>query len=278
MAGRTNQPGRTVVSKISMMMLAISEGSRTLTDIATRCELPLSTVHRLATDLAAWQLLERADDGSYQAGPPLRTIGGMLDDSGDPMATIRDRAVPIMEDLFRAVGVGVRVGVLDNALEVRYVQKDSLYQPVSQDCPAARLPSHASAIGKALLAFSPPHVINAVLAHDLRRYTPFTVTSPRLLHEAFRTIRATRLAICDRELRRDSRTVVAPVFGAGGLVVAAIELQANDLAKDVLAWRPALVVATGALSRELVRQHRFRTATICHHAEGKRVHLGATGT
>jgi IclR family acetate operon transcriptional repressor len=259
---------------------AISEGSRSLTEIAARCELPLSTVHRLTADLTAWRLLERADDGSYRAGPPLRTIASAANDANDadePVAVLWSRAVPIMEDLVRATGVGVRVGVLDHALDVAYVQKDSLHDPVSRDDPAARLPAHASALGKALLAFSPPRVVDTLLGQGLRPYTPFTLTNPRLLRAALRTIRTTRIAVCDRELRSDSCALAAPVFGPGGHAVAAVELQAHDLAKDVAARRPALIVAAATLSRELARHRHVRQAMIWQRSEIRSVDLGATG-
>jgi DNA-binding IclR family transcriptional regulator len=264
MAGGSNQQGRTVISKVSAILVAISEGSRTLTEIAARTELPLSTVHRLATELAAWRVLERTTDGSYRAGPPLRTIGstgdGTFVDVDDVAVSVRDRAVPVMEDLFRAVGVRVRVGFLDDALLVAYVQKESPHQPVSRECPAARLPAHATALGKALLAFSPPSVIKTVLGRRLRRYTPFTMTRPDVLMAAFKTIRATRLAVCDRELEWDSCAVAAPVFGAGGQVVAAIELRTQDLARDIEGWLALLSVAAGSLSRDLGHQPARRPA------------------
>jgi DNA-binding IclR family transcriptional regulator len=270
MAGGSNQQGRTVISKVSAILVAISEGSRTLTEIAARTGLPLSTVHRLATELAAWRVLERTTDGSYRAGPPLRTIGSTGDAASacvddDVAVSVRDRAVPIIEDLFRAVGVRVRVGFLDEALLVAYVQKDSPHQPVSRECPAARLPAHATALGKALLAFSPPAVTKTVLGRRLRRYTPFTVTRPEVLVATFKTIRATRLAVCDRELEWDSCAVAAPVFGAGGQVVAAIELQTHDLARDIEGWLALLSVAAGSLSRDLGHQPVDRSAVARQH-------------
>jgi len=258
MAGGSNQQGRTVISKVSAILVAISEGSRTLTEIAARTGLPLSTVHRLATELAAWRVLERTTDGSYRAGSPLRTIGSTgasgFVEVDDVAVSVRDRAVPVIEDLFRAVGVRVRVGFLDEALLVAYVQKESPHQPVSRECPAARLPAHATALGKALLAFSPPAVTKTVLGRRLRRYTPYTMTRPDVLMATFKTIRAARLAVCDRELEWDSCAVAAPVFGAGGQVVAAIELQTHDLTRDVDGWLALLNVAAGSLSRDLGHQ------------------------
>ena len=257
MAGGSNQPGGTVSSKISLILLAVAEGSRTLTEIAGRSDLPLSTVHRLATELAAWGVLERTSDGRFRSGRPLRAIGWTggtpCGSPGDASLSIREVAVPVMDDLLRAAGVRVRVGYFDDELEVAYVQKDSLYKPVSRDCAAARLPAHATALGKALLAFSSPRVINFVLSRGLRRYTPFTMISRESLHGAFKTIRATRLATCNRELEWASCGVAAPVFGPGGQVAAAIELHTLDLATAAAALRPVLTVAAGSLSRELAQ-------------------------
>ncbi|HXV92696.1 MAG TPA: IclR family transcriptional regulator C-terminal domain-containing protein [Pseudonocardia sp.] len=239
-----------MISKIAAILLAVSDGGGTLTEIAARSDLPLSTVHRLATELAAWQVLARDADGRYGAGPSLRTAGACS--FGGPSCTgyVRDRAVPVMEDLFRATGAQVRVGVLDG-VAVSYVEKTSAHRPVSWLSPAARLPAHATALGKALLAFAPSSTIDAVVSLGLRQYTPHTVTHPERLRWALRTVRATRIAICDRELDRAARAVAAPVFGAGGRAVAAVEIAVRDLAKDVPAIRAPLAVAAGWLSSEL---------------------------
>jgi DNA-binding IclR family transcriptional regulator len=73
-AGNQKDPGRSVISKISAIMLASAESGRTLTELATWSGLPLSTVHRLVTELAGWGLLERDGDGRYRVGSPLRTL------------------------------------------------------------------------------------------------------------------------------------------------------------------------------------------------------------
>lgn len=257
MAGNSKDRGRSVISKISGILLAISEGSgHTLTEIAARSDLPLSTVHRLATELAAWRVLERDEDGRFRAGQPLRTIGAGCGPSspiaGGDGPGIHGRAIPVMEDLFRVAGAQVRVGLLDGTA-VAYVEKVSGHLPVSRISPAARLPAHATALGKALLAFSPRRTVDAVLTRGLKRYTPYTITRPERLRWGFRTIRATRIALCERELDQEWCAVAAPVFGVGGDVLAAIELRVRDLAQDVPALTAPLAVAASCLSRELAR-------------------------
>jgi DNA-binding IclR family transcriptional regulator len=224
-----------------------------LTEIAAQTDLPLSTTHRLVRELAAWGVLERAEGGHFRAGPPLRTLSGACACvSGDAVAGLRERAAPVIEDLVRVTGAWVRVGHLDGK-GVAYVEKTSAHVPVS-DVRAARLPAHATALGKVLLAFRTPLAVAPVLAGKLPQYTPRTVTQPERLRLDLRTVRATRLAVCDRELEPQWSAVAMPVFGPGGGIVAAVELRVGDLARDVPAWRPALAVAAAALSRELSRE------------------------
>jgi IclR family acetate operon transcriptional repressor len=259
-AGNSKTPGRSVISKVSAILLALAEGGQcTITEIAARTELPLSTVHRLATELAAWRVLERAEDGRFRVGRELDRIGGTCPcaggDSDYPVeARTRDSAAPIMEDLFRVTGAPVRFGFLDGPA-VAYIQKTSPHLPVSEVCSAARLPAHATALGKALLAFAPPPTTDVVLSRCLRRYTAHTVTSPERLRWLLQTIRVTRIALCDRELHPDWCALAMPVFGARGDVVAAIELAVRDLAANVPTLKAVLALAAGALSRELPCRH-----------------------
>jgi DNA-binding IclR family transcriptional regulator len=254
-AGNSKDRGRSVISKISAILLTAAEGSGyTLTEIATRSELPLSTVHRLVGELAAWGLMERGEDGRYRAGPPLRPLPA--DDGGSVIATglnLREWIAPVMEDLFRTTGAQVRAGCLDGH-DVAYIEKVSGHVPVTQPSAAARLPAHATALGRTLIAFSPRGTVDSIITEGLRQYTRATITSPERLRCALRSIRATRVAICDRELDVDWAGVAAPVFGPGGGVLAAIELRVRDLARDVPALRAPLAVAARCLSRELATQ------------------------
>jgi DNA-binding IclR family transcriptional regulator len=102
-----------------------------------------------------------------------------------------------------------------------------------------------------MLAFSPPVVVDALLAQGLERFTPYTVTAPDRFRRALAVIRLTRVALCRWEHELGVAAVAVPVFGGGGIVVAAIELRVHDLRAELPALQPALVVAARCLSREL---------------------------
>ena len=68
MAGGSSEPGRTVTSKVLSILEAFekSRGALSLTEIAEKSGLPLSTAHRLVNELTDWGLLSRKTNGRYQ--------------------------------------------------------------------------------------------------------------------------------------------------------------------------------------------------------------------
>jgi hypothetical protein len=62
------------------------------------------------------------------------------------------------------------------------------------------------------------------------------------------------VAVCRREFDPALSAVAAPVFGAGGKVVAALELEVGD-PRELPPLQPPLIVAARALSRELATNH-----------------------
>jgi DNA-binding IclR family transcriptional regulator len=248
MAGNSTESGRSVTSKITSILMTFTEGSEhSLTEIARRAGLPISTAHRLTAELTSWRLLERTVDGLYRAGLPLRMIS-----SGPARCpTIQERAPCILEDLAAATGSRARLGVL-HELDVAYIEKQPGHHPVTGFNPAATLPAHPTAVGRALLAFSAPGIVEMTIMRGLRPYTAQTVTSPDRFRRALAITRLTRVAVTRYELEAHACTVAMPVFGPGGDAIAAIELTLRDLASATL--QPALTavtIATRSLAREL---------------------------
>ena len=172
MAGNSTESGRSVTSKITSILLTFTEGSEhSLTEIARLAGLPISTAHRLTSELASWRLLERTDDGHYRAGLPLRMIGTV--DACPP--SIAERAPCVLEDLSAATKSRARLGILQE-LDVAYIEKQPGPRPATAFTPAATLPAHPTALGRALLAFSPARTVELTIMRGLRPYTTHTVT------------------------------------------------------------------------------------------------------
>jgi DNA-binding IclR family transcriptional regulator len=248
MAGNSADSGRSVTSKVIAILLTFTGGQvYSLTEIARLTGLPISTAHRLASELAAWGVLERTDEGHYRAGTQLKMIGNQ----GIPAPSgIEEKARRVMEDLAAATGrANVRLGVLRDA-EVAFIEKINRTRPVSMFYDAATAPAHATAMGKALLAFAPAVTVERVIARGLERYTPFTLTTPEQLRRSLAVTRLTRVAISRREYDPAVSAVAASVFGAGGEAVAALELETRH-PHELSRLQPALIVASRCLSRDL---------------------------
>lgn len=246
MAGNSSESGRSVTSKVVAILLAFTDGDvLSLTEIARRTDLPTSTAHRLVSELTAWGLLERTDDVQYRVGVMLRAIGG----TAAAVSSISERARRVMEDVSNAINSDVRLGTL-HGTNVLYLEKTAGHRPVSQSFVGV-VPAHASAMGKAILAFSPLRVADAVIAHGLSRCTARTITSGEQLRRALARARLSRVAISQGELRSGQCTVAVPVFGGSNLV-AALEVDMHDPPSDLRLLPPVLNVAARSLSRELV--------------------------
>lgn len=259
MAGNSADPGRSVASKVTAILMALSDGAvLNLTEIAKIADLPTSTAHRLASELRAWRLLERTEHGAYRIGLPLRIIGkDVADHDALNRALLIMRARPVLSDLARNARTDVTLGAL-NGHEVVYLGRfgqctqDALGDGGGIDEPAPARPVYATAIGKALLAFSPTSVVNSVIENELP--TESRKTSPDKLRHMLSVIRLTQIATARDEHHLGRSAVAMPVFSGGGGVAAAVELTIRDSATELKAATGALTVAVRSLSRQLATE------------------------
>ena len=197
MAGNSTESGRSVTSKITSILMTFTEGSEhSLTEIARLAGLPMSTAHRLTSELASWRLLERTDDGPLPGRP-----AAAHDRHGDAVAAQRRRAGPVgarrprgrhpqPRPARRAGGPGGR-----------------LHREAARSPPGVVLlpRGHAARPRRPRWAgrcspSPPPTSSNAVLTRGLRAYTPHTVTSPDRFRRALAVTRLTRVAVTRWEL------------------------------------------------------------------------------
>ncbi|HET9654315.1 MAG TPA: IclR family transcriptional regulator [Kineosporiaceae bacterium] len=217
-----------------------------ISELSRRCGLAKSTTHRLAGELVRLGLLEQAD-GRVRLGMHLFELGQLV----PRQRTLKDAAIPYMEDLREATQNNVHLAVLDG-IEVVYVEimrvRDS--QPLPSRV-GGRMPAHATGVGKAILAFSPPEVVKARIEAGLTRRSPFTIIMPGALARELRTIAETGVSYDRQESAVGIVCAAAPVFGADGRIAAAISVTGRAERLDVERMSPAVRTAALALSRAL---------------------------
>jgi DNA-binding IclR family transcriptional regulator len=131
-AGNSVESGRFVTSKVTAILLTFTEGNEhTLTEISRRAGLPISTAHRLMTELADRQMLVRLDDGVYRAGAAMRTFRAV--DGSVP--SLAERAPCVLEDLSAVTKCRTRLGVLHGGFQVSYIEKSPGADPTTAFTP-----------------------------------------------------------------------------------------------------------------------------------------------
>ncbi|MEV0389804.1 IclR family transcriptional regulator [Nonomuraea sp. NPDC050643] len=223
MAGGAREAGRSVTSKVLAILGAFDAAhpQLTLTELARRGGLPLSTAHRLVGELEEWQALSRGPDGRLRVGPRLWELGQLAPNR------LQELAHPWLQELFGSTGENVHLAVRDG-LEVLYVDKvhGRRAVPIVSKV-GARLPMHPTGVGKALLAYEPDWFVKSYLARRLERPTPHTITEPGRLARELAAVRAQGYALTYEEMTLGSCSAAAPIL-VDGRPVAALGLVVSS--------------------------------------------------
>src|SRR3954447_786369 len=166
--------GESVLSRAVRIFEAFgaAQPDLTVTEIARRTGLHVATASRLVAELVGHGLLARRADGRVRIGVRMWELA----QRASPTLSLREAAMPFLEDLHAVVGHHVQVGVLDGD-EVLFLERLSAPGAViNYTRIAGRLPLHASSSGLVLTAFGPTELQERILARPLRRFTPHTLT------------------------------------------------------------------------------------------------------
>ena len=216
----------------------------TLSELALRAALPLSTAHRLVAELVAWGGLERRPDAGYEVGRRIWRLGLLA-----PVSLgLRDLALPYLQDLSAATGENAHLAVRDGtcALYVERISGRAAVPIISRS--GTRLPLHATGVGKVLLAHASDDVVAQTLA-VARRATPYTVVTPGGLRRQLADVRRRGYALTDEEMTLGTRSVAVPVVDPQDRVFAAVGIVVASNRRDLTRLVPALLVAARGMAR-----------------------------
>ncbi|MFE7438951.1 IclR family transcriptional regulator [Streptomyces chartreusis] len=246
MAGRTNAPGQSVSQRLLAVLdcFDVAHPALTLTEVATRSGLPISTARRLINELRDWGGLERLDDGRYRIGIRLWTIGSLA----PQQRGLREAALPYMHDLFQATQENIQLTVLEDTHALCIEKISSTKAVPTRTHIGGRLPLHATGVGKAILAFSGEELLSSITRAGLARMTPYTIIQPGRLAATLAEVRKSGVAYSHEEMTLGAVSVAAPVVGLDGRVHAALGIVAHSRsAVDRLA--PAVRTAALGIAR-----------------------------
>ena len=208
---------------IDLIVSCQSEGL-TFTEVLEESGLPRSSAHRLLKELTALKVLTyEAETKTYRGGLSLAALGAQVTDNLD----IRQHSRPALKALQATLGNVVTLSICGEESGI-YIDKIEprdfglrLHSEIGKS-----FPLHCTAMGKVHLAYGDDALRSKVTARPLERYTEQTITKPSALAKELQKVRAQGYAIDDEEISRGLTCIGAPIFGAGGEVIAALSLTA----------------------------------------------------
>jgi len=209
----------------------------TLTDLAKATELPRATVRRCVHTLVGLGYAQ-SDGRHFSLTPKILTLGYAYLSTA-PLPRV---AQPFLERISESCNESCSLSILEGD-EVVYLARSARKRIMSVDLSVGSLlPAYCTSMGRVLLAALPEdEMCNRLARAKLQQFTPHTIVDPDALREILNGVRRQGFAIVDQELEIGLRSLAVPVFGAGGKVVAAMNVSAQAGRVDIVQLRGPLL-------------------------------------
>jgi len=220
----------------------------TLSEVARLTDTTRATARRILLTLEKLGHV-RTDGKLFTLTPRVLSLGWAY------LASLElpELAQPLMEDLVEETRESCSMATLDPP-DIVYVARVPTRRIMTITLGVgARLPAHATSMGRVLLAGLPDDELDRFLDETpLERFTENTITDPIVLRDAVVEARDRHWALVDQELEIGLRSVAAAVTGPSGRTVAAINVSAaaQRVSCDEFRRRflPALLETASAIS------------------------------
>lgn len=230
--------------------IAEAGGEATLTELATRTGLNISTCHHLlATLIKRGFVIKVPGRRLYALGARIFYLSHAC-----LQVDLPRRAQPYMEAVNRATGETVHLAALQGDTVVTLAVREARHAVRVDTGRIGKLEApHATSIGKAILAWLPEDEMRRMLAGGMKRYTDNTITDINALLESLRAVRRNGYAIDREEFLPGVICVGAAIRDQAGTVIGAISASTPIMRADeahLALMRDEITAAARALSAE----------------------------
>jgi IclR family acetate operon transcriptional repressor len=214
---------QSVERALTIMEVLAREGTGLgLMDISQQIDLSPSTTHRLLASLMSRGFVTR-EPGTrkYILGMKLLELSGSL----DVVVNLKAVAESHVHELARSVGETVNLVVRDGSEAVIIDRVESQHKLRFSVSIGSRIPLHATAAGKVLLAHMPVKEAEAIINNGLAPLTSNTIVDPYQMLKELELIRARGYAIDHQEQIYDVQCVAAPIRNHQNQVMASVSVS-----------------------------------------------------
>ncbi|HTM77479.1 MAG TPA: IclR family transcriptional regulator [Devosia sp.] len=213
------------LTKVARVLDCFSTSQRALSlaDICASTGYPRSTTHRLLTAMREVGFVEQDHErDQYRLGLRLFELGNIV------LANLElhREGRAIVDALHRLTGRAVHLAVFDGLRAVVIQRTESQVDGGMPITMVENSPAYCTSVGKAILAYQPPTILQRVINAGLQRFTETTITDPAVLEQELAMTRERGYAIDNGEHQPGLRCVGAPIRNQSGGVFAGISVSA----------------------------------------------------
>ena len=205
-------------------VLANTSEPATLKMLSQTTGLHPSTAHRILAVMTHSRLVERHDASTYALGIRLLELGNIV----KSRISIREIALPHMQNLHETIGEAINLGVRDRD-EIIYVERTSSGRSLVRVVylVGGRAPLHLTSLGKLFLAAENADEVRAYAKRTgLPGKTPRSLTELGALEKELDKIRRHDLAYDNEEAELGLRCIASPIRNDEGAIVAGLSISA----------------------------------------------------
>src|SRR5689334_7990164 len=229
--------------------IAEAGGEATLTELASRTGLNISTCHHLLATLIQRGFATKVPGRLYALGARIIYLAHAC-----LQVDLPRRAQPYLEAINQATGETVHLAALQSDSVVTLSVREARHAVRVDTCRIGKMEApHATSVGKAILAWLPEEEINRILVDGMKRYTDKTITDMPALLESLRLVRRNGYAIDREEFLPGVICVGAAIRDQAGTVIGAISASTPTMRaseEHIALMRKEITTAARGLSAE----------------------------
>jgi IclR family transcriptional regulator, KDG regulon repressor len=204
-------------------IVSSNKGGLGVTEIANQIDINKSSVYRILTTLVQYGYIEQDQETSrYKLGYKFLEMSSKLLESID----LREEAKPYLRELESKTNEVIHLVVYDQG-EVIYIEKLEGTETLRMHSKVGkRAPMHCTAVGKAILAHLPSHVVLEILERKgMPKHTDHTITDKDELLKELIQVKQQGFALDLEENEYGIRCMAVPIFNHVGNVIAAVSIS-----------------------------------------------------
>ena len=216
------QGAATFSRAIELLQLIAEHDEPSLASLLSMTGLKRPTLYRMLKVLEAECLIEATSDKTFKVGTRFLHFANRAIEQNEISRLASDEIERLCQLTKETVHLGIRTGN-----RVIYIaKKDAPMSVRIESGIGGRVPLHASALGKSVLAFLPKSVRKSLITSlDLNRITRFTKTTRWELEKEIDKIRSSKFSSSDQETDVGVRCFGAPIFDQDRQPIAAISIS-----------------------------------------------------